>query len=702
MIYGNYKLINVLTPSLINKFGNTANIIRYQLQDGDTYTNINDSNASVIIKNVTGYLFDIPTVVSAGGFSIDFSDSGLANLPSGNYEFQLNAHVNDQIAKYPDFDFVPFTITPDARVSPNGLIPQITFDKVLNAVDEKVKYYTNTISKGNTGDKGNEGEKGEKGDNGSDGKNATFEYLNVIDFGADPNGIIDSTKAFNDAVNSNISDSVYIPNGIYIISEPVFLKRKTLRGQSKYRTILMSTGKSALTFQDNAVLEDLTINITRASDNSSAIELGAEYINGNGLKQYTGARFNSISRIIIIDSSTHFNTCGINLEPKLYVDMIANTGVWGNVLNDISMSNVGIGIKIDAQNRGWANGNTFRDVLIKGYQSYGVLLDSSVKGGMGIQVNTFESIQVENVPDTPAMAIAFAIKAGNWNFFSNCSHWNDSHHNNEEIISLFFGKSIQSNSYYSVYDNSFLNSKLEGNISGDFKEISLNKIDTHYINVGVPIEITKNDVTDNYKNNYIIENILNSELIDEYNEIPELSPIKISNNSNNINLEHNLFGKSLLKIKETKFMSYSVRFSGNIGLVDSKITITDINGSTTIIKEDVSFTEKNENDEITYTVFIDFNRYNIGDFINVVFTFNNVNSDFSINQIYASNTAVKNIDRYGKNRIIGKYIVKKLSKIPENWRDIGIFLPSGYGFDQQLLSIFKIGESFVVRTPIIE
>jgi len=221
MIYGNYKLINVLTPSLINKFGNTANIIRYQLQDGDTYTNINDSNASVIIKNVTGYLFDIPTVVSAGGFSIDFSDSGLANLPSGNYEFQLNAHVNDQIAKYPDFDFVPFTITPDARVSPNGLIPQITFDKVLNAVDEKVKYYTNTISKGNTGDKGNEGEKGEKGDNGSDGKNATFEYLNVIDFGADPNGIIDSTKAFNDAVNSNISDSVYIPNGIYIISEPV-------------------------------------------------------------------------------------------------------------------------------------------------------------------------------------------------------------------------------------------------------------------------------------------------------------------------------------------------------------------------------------------------------------------------------------------------------------------------------------------------
>ncbi len=61
--------------------------------------------------------------------------------------------------------------------------------------------------------------------------------VNVLDYGADPTGVTDSTNAFNDALQATtpfaqvVSQTVYVPPGIYKISNTLYVRAGcTLQG----------------------------------------------------------------------------------------------------------------------------------------------------------------------------------------------------------------------------------------------------------------------------------------------------------------------------------------------------------------------------------------------------------------------------------------------------------------------------------------
>lgn len=44
---------------------------------------------------------------------------------------------------------------------------------------------------------------------------------NILDYGADPNGVTDSRSALNAAISDNSSDTIYIPKGVYLIGQNI-------------------------------------------------------------------------------------------------------------------------------------------------------------------------------------------------------------------------------------------------------------------------------------------------------------------------------------------------------------------------------------------------------------------------------------------------------------------------------------------------
>jgi hypothetical protein len=69
-------------------------------------------------------------------------------------------------------------------------------------------------------------------------------YLNVVDFGADPTGVTDSTAAVQAAVNAGQAQSkgVWIPSGTFTVTGQVGVDHVTLRGAGPWYSILHGAG----------------------------------------------------------------------------------------------------------------------------------------------------------------------------------------------------------------------------------------------------------------------------------------------------------------------------------------------------------------------------------------------------------------------------------------------------------------------------
>jgi hypothetical protein len=66
---------------------------------------------------------------------------------------------------------------------------------------------------------------------------------NVLDFGADPTGVADSTLAFTTAMASN--KSIYAPTGSYVLDNLFILSGRELYGDGYYNTIFIQKGNNA-------------------------------------------------------------------------------------------------------------------------------------------------------------------------------------------------------------------------------------------------------------------------------------------------------------------------------------------------------------------------------------------------------------------------------------------------------------------------
>lgn len=164
----------------VNKFGDTETIFRLMLKDGDDYISLNNKHVVLNIANSYGLVLSVPLTDQVGDtIELDFKSEELSKLTPDAYKLEFEVTTIDgDIAKFPTKDGLPFHITNNLKQTQGTLIPTITFDEVLSAVDDKVNEYVHTIKKGDKGDKGDtgsqgvqgiQGERGEQGEQGPQG-----------------------------------------------------------------------------------------------------------------------------------------------------------------------------------------------------------------------------------------------------------------------------------------------------------------------------------------------------------------------------------------------------------------------------------------------------------------------------------------------------------------------------------------------------
>lgn len=155
----------------VNKFGDTETVFRLMLKDGDDYVSLDNKHVVLNIANSYGLVLSVPLTNQVGyTIELDFKSEELSKLTPDAYKLEFEVTTIDgDIAKFPTKDGLPFHITNNLKQTHGALIPTITFDEVLSAVDDKVNEYVHTIQKGDKGDTGPQGPQGPQGIKGDTG-----------------------------------------------------------------------------------------------------------------------------------------------------------------------------------------------------------------------------------------------------------------------------------------------------------------------------------------------------------------------------------------------------------------------------------------------------------------------------------------------------------------------------------------------------
>lgn len=143
-----------------NKVGDTDNIFRFNLIQGDDIFNFGDYPISINIANSSGYILSMVPEKEFGNsvLKLDFNEQSLKSLTPDNYLLEVEVKLPDgTTATFPTKGGMPFSVNSNLKNTAGQLVPTVTFDEVLNAVDEKVNNYLATVVKGDKGDKGDTG-----------------------------------------------------------------------------------------------------------------------------------------------------------------------------------------------------------------------------------------------------------------------------------------------------------------------------------------------------------------------------------------------------------------------------------------------------------------------------------------------------------------------------------------------------------------
>lgn len=143
-----------------NKSGDTDNIFRFNLLQGNDIFNFGDYPISINIANSSGYILSMVPEKEFGNsvLKLDFNDQSLKSLTPDNYLLEVEVKFPDgTTATFPTNGGMPFNINKSLKDTQGKLVPTVTFDMVLEAVDKKVDNYLATVVKGDKGDKGDTG-----------------------------------------------------------------------------------------------------------------------------------------------------------------------------------------------------------------------------------------------------------------------------------------------------------------------------------------------------------------------------------------------------------------------------------------------------------------------------------------------------------------------------------------------------------------
>ncbi|MCM0595231.1 hypothetical protein KAR63_03360, partial [Weissella uvarum] len=172
------------TDEIVTKAGDTSTIMHFILCGYPV--SISDEHAILSVKNDTNYLMDIDIQVENNHFELDFGHPSLSQLPAGTYYIEVSAHDGGDIAKFPTNGFFQFTLNENIYAQPGKLVPQITFESILQKVEKEIankvgpSNYDIAVKNGFTGteqewlatlkgDKGDQGPKGDRGEKGEKG-----------------------------------------------------------------------------------------------------------------------------------------------------------------------------------------------------------------------------------------------------------------------------------------------------------------------------------------------------------------------------------------------------------------------------------------------------------------------------------------------------------------------------------------------------
>ena len=187
------------------------------------------------------------------------------------------------------------------------------------------------------------------------------ESVSVLDFGADPTGVSDSTTAIQAAITACQSSgaALYIPTGTYKITSSLSITSKIkIYGDGNQRSILSLNTSSSSTFAisvnmpDNGILIGLDIGFLAITGNAGSASGGGIYLNTT----------------------------------------LVNSVITQSVLHDLYIKNVSTGVSIN----NIVYMSTFRNITVTGAVSaYGVLVASS--SGVQTLYCSFTDIEVTNV-----------------------------------------------------------------------------------------------------------------------------------------------------------------------------------------------------------------------------------------------------------------------------------------------------------------
>jgi len=423
--------------------------------------------------------------------------------------------------------------------------------------------------------------------------NESLLYLNILDYGADREGSLDSTFAFKNAISdlaNKFHATIFIPKGNYVISEEIFINDFDIVGENRENTNIIIKGAVGFAI-GNGQLDNVTIDLTQCIDNVKAITIGS-----NNSSVFQGGNDGKLNRIYIKATFTKPKTTGIYVYP--HSDSQENVaGAWGNNIHDIVMRSIGTGINLTAGSYGFVNGNAFENILIKGFYENGILIDSDSPNSYTNQRNYFKHIQVQANGDYALKdAVAYNIKNGQNNVFEDVTEWNDTG-GVDDIVSLNLGTSQGSPTIYDIVNNQFINSKFEHKITGDKKLLYLNTIKANVINFSAGNYLTGTskhfDLLDTSKiKNLLDHEIIYSEIVDSGNNgltISGKSGTTIGQNgseivlSGNSSLALNLNANQVGRVFSSKFLTISISFysddTSTLNILNS-LTIKNPSGTT--------------------------------------------------------------------------------------------------------------------------
>lgn len=164
------KTIKILGDTL-NKVTDTSAVFKFRLWNDGLAQDVTGKTVSVTVANASGYLFDVTPKNNGTEVELDFSDAKLKELTPDTYKLEINVtNADGDIEVYPSNGAVEFLVTRNLKSQAGTLVPQVTFDAVLEGVDKKIAdYIASGEAKGDKGDKGDQGIQGPQGPQGPKG-----------------------------------------------------------------------------------------------------------------------------------------------------------------------------------------------------------------------------------------------------------------------------------------------------------------------------------------------------------------------------------------------------------------------------------------------------------------------------------------------------------------------------------------------------